>query len=424
MGKEKVKSRKDSALAYRDSEGVEKPPTLAGLLFEGADFIARKISDFMPLGRGIRDAFSSKEEGLISWNEVRKIALGVLNLQREKPEVIQDEVVEQYQEMLGSSKVAVERYTGLAAESLPDRVMVFDQADWIDANIDTFRFVFDEISSKYIEFIAEAGGKGEGGIPKGAHRLARTMLTIQVGTMMGYLSRNVLGQYDLSLPGPETEGKLYVVEPNVERITGELDLVPREFRHWIVLHEATHSFEFQSSKWLRDYLSSSMKEYLDEIDWTILSQPNLKERAKKVGRGNEEGSIGGSLISLVLSEKQSQILNRLQAVMCVIEGYSSHVMDKVGEQILPSYSVMKQRFERKRNIRSPIERLFRRMIGIDLKLTQYKEGERFVNHVVEARGMKFANLVWESQENMPQMEEIKNPPLWIERIAKTYGTVP
>ncbi|MDD5448055.1 MAG: zinc-dependent metalloprotease, partial [Actinomycetota bacterium] len=301
-------------MAYQDRKDVERPSTLAGLLFEAADSIAKKISDFMPLGRGIRDAFSSKEEGLVLWNEVRKIALGVLNLQQEKPGVIQDEVVKQYQECLSDSKVAVEKYTGLTAEGSPDKVMVFDQADWIDANIDTFRFIFDEISSKYVEFLAEAQGKKEDGTPKGAHRMARTILTIQVGTMMGYLSRNVLGQYDLSLPGPQTEGKLYVVEPNVERITRELGLIPQEFRHWIVLHEATHSFEFQSSKWLRDYLSSSMKKYLDEIDWAILSHPNLKERAKKVGLRNTDEAIGGSLISLVLSEKQSQILGRLQAV--------------------------------------------------------------------------------------------------------------
>ncbi|MDD5448621.1 MAG: zinc-dependent metalloprotease, partial [Actinomycetota bacterium] len=82
-------------------------------------------------------------------------------------------------------------------------------------------------------------------------------------------------------------------------------------------------------------------------------------------------------------------------------------------------SLMKQRFERRRTVRSPIGKLFRRMIGIDLKLTQYKEGERFINHVVEAKGIKFANLVWKSEKNMPDMGEIKNPDRWIERIAKT-----
>lgn len=399
----------------------DKPPTLLESVFEVVDAVARRIVDFMPLGRGIRNAVKSKGDGLIGWENVQEIAGATLELQREMPDPIAEAMIEHYQVMLEAAQRQVAEYTGLEVSGLPDHVEVFSQQDWIDANIVSFRFLFDPISEKYIQALEEAEQNQIAPAPNPrAHRIAHGLLTVQVGVIMGFLARNVLGQFDLSLPEPEKGGKLYIVEDNVRRIELQLGLHPREFRQWITLHEVTHSFEFHCNEWLRGYLMSTMQEYLDTIDWRGLSSPDFFRKIRENKTQKDDALKAGGLISMIASPEQREILRRVQAVMSVLEGYSNHVMDQVGKDLLATYASMKERFERRKEYRSGAEKLFRRLIGIDLKLQQYKQGQAFVDGVVEKEGLPFLNQVWESPEMLPSIEEVRDPARWIERI-KTPG---
>ncbi|HEY5493391.1 MAG TPA: zinc-dependent metalloprotease [Candidatus Anoxymicrobiaceae bacterium] len=404
------------------SRGQADATSFLEAIFNAIDSVARRIAEFAPLGRGVRNAMRTGD-GLISWEDVRDIAAATLELQRNQPEAITPAIVEAYQHMLADAKVQVAAYTDLKVSGLPEKVDVFGHLDWIDANIVSFRFLFDPISRKYVEMLEEM--QAEQGLRGGrrAQKFARGILSLQVGIIMGYLSRNVLGQFDLSLPEPEKGSKLYVVEPNVRRVDDELGLEPIEFRQWITLHEVTHSFEFHSNGWLMDYISSSMRQYLESIDLRGMARPDFFRRMREQKRGAGEGDAlkAGGLISIVSTPEQRAILARLQGVMSVLEGYSNHVMDAVGKELLQTYEDMKKRFERRRENKSAVERLFQRLIGIDLKLQQYKLGEKFVNAVVDAEGLQFMNRVWENSDRMPTMEEINNPTAWIARIKSGRG---
>ncbi|MHB8896108.1 MAG: zinc-dependent metalloprotease [Candidatus Geothermincolia bacterium] len=395
--------------------GEDQPLTFIEAIFKAIDSVARKIAHFAPLGRGLRNAMNAPGEGLISWEHVREIAFATLDMQRVGPEPIQPAMVESYQQMLRDSQKEVAAYTKLKVSGIPERVEVFDQKDWIDANIVSFRFLFDPISERYVRMLEDLETEQGVRAGRGARRFARTILSAQVGIIMGYLSRNVLGQFDLSLPEPEKGGKLYVVEPNVLRIQRELGMDPTDFRMWITLHEVTHSFEFHCNGWLRPYMMSSMQEYLNSIDWKGMAKPDFfrKMRQRNVSEG--DALKAGGLISIVATPEQRAILARLQAVMSVLEGYSNHVMDQVGMKLLPSYDEMKSRFDRRRESKSAAEKLFQRLIGINLKMQQYKIGQKFVDAVVEAEGVAFLNKVWESAGRMPTIDEIGDPTAWIAR---------
>jgi uncharacterized protein (DUF2342 family) len=53
-----------------------------------------------------------------------------------------------------------------------------------------------------------------------------------------------------------------------------------------------------------------------------------------------------------------------------------------------------------------------------MKMEQYKLGEAFVDHVVEARGVGYLNRAWEGPQNLPTEAEIKDPQAWIGRIDR------
>ena len=391
-----------------------RPPTLIEVMFSAIDAVARRVSNALPLGRGIRRALSGIPESLIEWDSVREIAMASLRPRGAPAEPIAKETVEQYQVMLQDAYREVAKETGLKVKGLPEKVEIFSQADWIDANIATFRFLFDPISERYTAVLEEAGRDG-----RGISRLASGLLSVQVGIIIGYLARNVLGQFDLSLPEPGVGGRLYVVEPNVRRVELQMGIHPSEFRQWIVLHEATHSFEFSASPWLRGFLVESMREYLSSIDWRGMSSPDFFRKMRQRQRQPEPADAlkAGGLISIVSTPEQRRILGRIQSTMSVLEGYSNHVMDMSGSRLLSTFPQMKERFERRRETRSGAEKLFQRLIGLNLKMDQYRVGQAFIDDAASREGIAFVNKVWESPAAMPTMEELDRADLWIARMS-------
>ena len=114
---------------------------------------------------------------------------------------------------------------------------------------------------------------------------------------------------------------------------------------------------------------------------------------------------------------QREIFNELQALMSLVEGYSNHIMNAIGRQILPNFDEIEQRVEQRKGSRSLAEQLFNRVTGMDLKLAQYQQGQHFVDTVVQQRGVAFATRVWQRAENLPTMDEIRNPERWIARMG-------
>jgi putative hydrolase len=106
----------------------------------------------------------------------------------------------------------------------------------------------------------------------------------------------------------------------------------------------------------------------------------------------------------------------MQALMSVIEGYSNHVMNAVGKDLLSNYEMISKRFEERQRQRSQADQLFARLTGLDVKMEQYRQGEEFIDAVVEQRGHTFAHRVWDKPENLPTMKELRQPALWITRI--------
>src|SRR5437588_1441798 len=125
---------------------------------------------------------------------------------------------------------------------------------------------------------------------------------------------------------------------------------------------------------------------------------------------------GHNVINALMTPQQRELMSRLQALMALAEGYSNHVMNRVGKDLLPNFDMIHERVEHRQRQRSQIEQLFLKITGLSLKMEQYKLGERFVDEVVGSRGIAFANRAWESPETLPSDAKICNPYRWIGRM--------
>jgi coenzyme F420 biosynthesis associated uncharacterized protein len=237
---------------------------------------------------------------------------------------------------------------------------------------------------------------------------------VQIGGVVAYLGGRVLGQYD-PFGGPDGEGRLLLVAPNIHAAQQALGVSSVDFGLWVCLHEATHRLQFTAVPWIRDYFAAEVGKLLsvteaERISLTLEKLPELIRTLKE--------SKGDSLavVELLQGPEQRAILDKLLALTTLLEGHADHVMDAVGPDVVPSVAMIRDRFTVRRRGGGLIDRLLRALLGVEAKVRQYAVGSAFTNHVVLAAGMDGFNAVWQSPDTLPSRAELSDPGAWLRRV--------
>ncbi|MBN1485382.1 MAG: zinc-dependent metalloprotease [Chloroflexia bacterium] len=346
---------------------------------------------------------------MLDWQRVQEVAQRMA-----RDSVIPSGQQSYYADLVSRSVHMISNYTRLQLPSDALNIRVMSQRHWLDTNLQSFQSVLEPLEELY-----QRAASGGGVLTTLVGSPVRNLLSRQVGLLLGYLSQRVLGQYDVALLGREPlhDGQLYFVEPNIRGVQAQLGLNGSDFPMWVALHESTHAFEFEVHPWLREHFNHLLREYLSELEPEI---EHLSQHLSPAGLSNllERIRAGDSWLLWALTPRQRELFEHMQALMCIVEGYSNHIMTQIGRQILPSFDLIESRVAARQAERSPAERLLARLIGLDLKMEQYKLGERFADVVAEQRGLAFLQQVWQRAEHLPSMDEIHHPERWIARLEE------
>jgi coenzyme F420 biosynthesis associated uncharacterized protein len=306
------------------------------------------------------------------------------------------------------SERVVGEYTTLRPGGPLPAAEALSRADWARMNLHGFRPLLDPTAERLVP-----AGLGPVAGPIGS--AAGFVIAAEVGLLTGYLSQRVLGQYELALLEPAAPSRLVFVTENLEEAVRTLDVDGEELLRWIALHEVTHAFEFSGAGWLREHLAGLVRELLDALDIRVDPRALLRLPSGAELRGWAEALRREGLVAVVASPRQREVLDRVQALMALLEGYSEHVMDAVGARLLRTLPELRAAMERRRRSRSGPERLLQRLIGLDLKIRQYEVGKRFCDAVVADVGIAGLDRVWASPRHLPSAEELAVPANWVRR---------
>ncbi len=358
--------------------------------------------------------------GLLDWEQARGIAVN-MNRGAALTATERRRLDEEYRRLVRRCVPVVAAYTGstLPSETTIERTYAFDRVDWIHANIEGFERMFAPLESlNPLQDQTKDGKTTVAALLWGG--VNQRVISAELGLLLGYLARRVLGQYDLALLGrePVTTGKLYYVEPNIRMVEQTLGLPPADFRMWLALHETTHAFEFEAHPWLRDHFNGLLESYFEFLrqDAEQLRKGGMRGLRVFVERARSRENGDGSWMEALMTPDQRVLFGKMQATMCMVEGYSNHVMNAVGKDLLPTYALIARKFEQRQHERSAAEQLFARLTGLDVKMEQYRLGEAFINRVVEERGHDFVRRIWDGPEFLPTMEDIRDPARWLTRM--------
>ncbi|MDR0836735.1 MAG: zinc-dependent metalloprotease [Propionibacteriaceae bacterium] len=292
--------------------------------------------------------------------------------------------------------VAGESHLPVAAHA---RVWAVDRPSIVDANIDNLRYMFAESG------VDEVLGGALGALSAKASGVA-------TGVALAAITGRVLGQFIPFGARPA----LYLVVPNIMKCEHDLGVDPSQFRLWVCLHEQTHQAQFGRASWLPAYLTDMVsRAAASEID----EQGSLSELWEQLGALVRKANDGKTSMDRFIEKAPPEVAEALQqatAVMSLLEGHADVMMDAVGPTVIPDLANIRAKFT-KRRAKGGWSATVTKLMGMDAKMAQYKDGAVFCRAVIDARGIDVLNLAFEGPATLPSIDELRNPDAWIERVA-------
>jgi coenzyme F420 biosynthesis associated uncharacterized protein len=347
-------------------------------------------------------------EGLVDWNMAERVA-GALAGSGPQWDGGEEELRSE------SDRAAhlVRHYTRLKPKGGVPPAELVDRSEWAAVNLETFR----ELSARVEEHLEERmEGSRNGG--KGLQRTIVGAATgAEIGLALGYLSQRVIGQYDVALIGPARAPRLLFVGPNLSAARARLDVDRDLFLSWIALHETTHAIHFASVPWLREHIGGIAEELFEKAAIEVKPGELLGKLARTNPRELVRSATNGELATLLWPEPQRRLVDKLTATMTLVEGYAEHVMDAVGDQLDPGYTDLRRALDSDRERRGLLDSIVSKVLGLDMKLAQYRRGKAFADEVVRHHGIRTLNRAWREPDALPRPEELDSPAEWVDRVG-------
>lgn len=263
----------------------------------------------------------------------------------------------------------------------PAEVLVVDRGSWVAAMAESARSLLTGIGSNQ-------------DLPEGKlDQLRAKAIAPQAGGAFAVIATRILGQFDPFA----TPGRLLLVAPNIVLLERRLGANPTDFRTWVCLHEETHRFQFGQAPWLRTHLFGLLAQIIDtdELQFDLFSQD---------GSGLTLGT-----------PQQRESFDAAIALMSLLEGHADVMMDRAGTRVIPSLNLIRANFEKHRDRRGWSAWLGK-LLGMELKRAQYRDGAKFCRTVLQASDLETLNRAFEAPGSLPTLAEIHHPERWLERI--------
>lgn len=343
----------------------------------------------------------------VDWELARRIAVKVAGEEPLSQSYLGNSLHSDFARFTPQAEELVSRETGLFSKDGKARAKVIDRAGWIDANIKSFqRLLRPILVSENDEGRAES-------------QLTKKIAATELGLVLGWMSRRVLGQYDLLLAEDEDrddQDYVYYVGPNILSVEKKFAFPPQQFRLWLALHELTHRSQFTGVPWLRPHFLTLVNGMLDEVE---PDPERFKDGIKYLYDERRSGRdpLGeGGLAALFASDKQRGLLESVGGMMSLVEGHGDVTMTRAAIGYVEHAPRFARVLQERRNGAKGFARMMQKLMGIEAKLAQYQAGEEFIAAIESQRGNRAVDIIWSDVSHLPSLKEIRDPEAWMQRV--------
>ena len=356
-----------------------------------------------------------QSSGPVNWNLAREVTKSLAG----PAQPIEPAVSEEYMELAHAAELRISATTDLPSPTAGE-LNPTDRATWAAENQQAFRILVEPLSDKLSE-ISDAGAipglpENLGGMDMGAMLapLGPALLGVQAGTMVGFMSHRILGQFDTGIPAMDHD-RLYVIVPNLDAFAIDHGVDHRQVRFWAALHEVAFH-RIMAVEWVRGRFVTLVEAFYESVRLDLsdlmgkLGSMSDPEEMQRMFDAEQEGN------GLLRAESDPARLAEIQAFTAFIEGYADRVVRIAGGELLPGIDRIEEAYNRRRTEPSQAEQFLQQFVGLSLDRWRAKDASAFCDQVVERWGDNALHKVWEDPANMPTLAELSDPIGWNARV--------
>jgi putative hydrolase len=319
---------------------------------------------------------------------------------------------------------------------------------WVEATLPVWGTLCDPVAARVVEAMGSAmqGGLSqlqEGGplpLPPGMgadpaalagalgpvmalmNQIGSLMFGAQVGQALGTLAQDVLTGTDIGLPlGPG--GVAALLPLNVARFGEGLSLPADEVRIYLALREAAHQRLFAHVGWLSGRLLGAVDAYARTLVVDVDAMQRAIGDIDPTDPAALQRALGGDLFSTEVTPEQQIVLDRLETLLALIEGWVDEVVDAAAGP-LPGAAALRETIRRRRATGGPAEQTFATLVGLTLRPRRLREAAALWRAVAEARGTAGRDGVWDHPDLLPGADDLADPTAYLAGLSSADPGTP
>jgi putative hydrolase len=373
----------------------------------------------IPLFREIQRILASSEGGPVNFEIARQVATAIAT-QGATDAAAPAAEGRAYGDAVRASEEVVAGYSRLGLVE-PATTKLIGRAEWASSTLTAWRWLLEHLATRFTGDMGRLTGNGEdeaGAMQASMGQVAPLLMGIQTGTLVGHLAKESLGRYDLPIPRDD-DGRLFLVTPNVYAVAADYGFEIDPFYRWLALHEVARHVIATSVTWIVPYFRSQLTEVIDAIEIDV---SDLERRLIELQSGGAEALQSGLGIDqglpIVETERHRRALDRFHAFVALFEGYGAHVAEAVSQSLVSDATKIDEGMARRGVSSSEGEAMLSGILGISVDRDLEASGKTFCAAIVKLKGLAALNRVWEAPDNLPTIEEIRDPFAWIDRLAE------
>ncbi|MDR6939257.1 zinc-dependent metalloprotease [Arcanobacterium hippocoleae] len=292
--------------------------------------------------------------------------------------------------------------------------MAWNRLDWIAHSLPTFKRLMDPVGAHITAAISRSIKNQLADAPEEMQQMLGMMgdpaallgsaigsvLGIQYGSALAQLASNSFGTSDTGLPLMEASTAA-LVPTNIANFAKDLEIDASEVLAYIAVRELAAARLFTHVPWLRTRILDTVAEYAPGIE---IDTEAIEEKVREMTFENPQ-SMGQidltDIFALEISPSQQEVLNRLEHLISLVEGWVSEVSARAVAPHLPNAMALREMFARRYATDNPAKGVWEMQLGMELTPRNMRAAVTFWQLAETHLGSAERDALWNHPDLLP-----------------------
>ena len=292
--------------------------------------------------------------------------------------------------------------------------------DWVERTLPTWQRLCDpvarQVAGSWLEALPPEARQAAGPLVAMIEQMSGLAFGSQLGAALAQLAGEVLTSTDIGIPlGPD--GVAALLPDAIEQFATGLERRSSEVMVFLAVREAAHHRLFTQVPWLRQRLLATVEEFARGIR---VDSAALEEMARQIDPTDAESMerlMRSGLLEPQTTAEQKAALNRLEALLALVEGWVDVVVADAVQERLPGADALRETLRRRRASGGPAEQTFATLVGLKLRPRKLRAAAEVWRALGEQRGCEGRDGLWSHPDLLPTAEDLDDPAGFAERAA-------